>query len=153
MIDDPASFDLPQVPDGPLEVSVDSKGKEIAAHESVARQVADLLKAGIGIHEAEKQAHVQVTGPKANQQVRERLEQILKYEMPADERRRTVRARLNEVLIEGDFDQAVKAAKLIADDPEVNISQQPPGVSVQIDFSKATLELFQQVEDEERPPK
>ena len=134
------------------EAKIDKKGTEITAHYEVARQVADLMKQGLSVPAIEKEMHLTLEGPNRNMAISEKLQKILVYEMNPDMRKRAVKARLNQVLIEGDFDQAVKAAKEIANDPEVGLAPQQSGtqVGVAINFSEETLSLFAKLSDEKQ---
>lgn len=58
---------------------------------------------------------------------------LAKWEMPAEKRKRLVRAKLNEILLTGDNKEATNAAKAIGGDPEIGLNQ--PAVVLNQNFA------------------
>ncbi len=137
------------VPDTPgVEIKLDPYSKAVSAHKAIAKELATLIKGGMNPRAAAEKFRVTLHGPGSNQKVRAALEELLQYELPAETRRRMVRARMNQVILSGQDKDAVAAAKVVASDPEVDIAVKQPGTSIDITFSQQTLEMFRKVSEE-----
>jgi hypothetical protein len=99
----------------------------------------ELVKAGESPQEAAKQVHTSLARLERDPEVQAMCETLIaQYTLPAETRKKLVRARLNKVVAEGNDKEAVAAAKLVSADPEVGITTQIPQVMQQFNFSPET---------------
>jgi hypothetical protein len=69
---------------------------------------------------------------------------VKEYSLDSATRKRTLRAKLNKILLEGDDKDALQAAKQIADDPEMGMGSGPT-VAVQMNFNDTTRRVLDSV--------
>lgn len=74
---------------------------------------------------------------------------VKQFSLDSVTRKKVLRAKLNQVLLQGNDKDALTAAKQIADDPEMGMNSRVPQVAVQMNFDARTKAVLDTVGDVE----
>lgn len=111
---------------------------EFSAARQQAKDFLSIIKKGDAPTEVAQEALVQWTSPEVKAAVKDLIET---WELPAEQRKRLVRARMNRELVTGDSKDAINAAKIIGADPEIGLNQ-PAANNIQQNFSVEFMKLL-----------
>lgn len=108
----------------------------------------ELVEAGEKPSIAAKELGSNLREMKRDPLVQERLERVVQdFKLTAQERKELLRARLNEIMLAGKDSDAIAAAKLVAEDPEVGL-RGGVNTAIQVNvFDAETMAALEKVEE------
>ena len=134
-----------------IETTKSAKRGDVAEEVMEARSEAFLacLEDGLSKTEAAEAVGVPLKELEADPVVRAMAKDLVRrYRFSAQERRELARAKLNQIMLEGDDKNALAAIKLVGEDAEVGLTGRGGGVSVNVGvFSKEASEVLAKVQE------